>query len=321
MAFFEKIKDAFVKSEDKDKYLSGLDRSKKSFGDRIRSLSNNFHGIDDDLLEEIMIILLESDVGIHTAQKIVDEFERRGSEIKNFGSMEEYFVTILHDFYTGICKDKHYINYAKKGPTVIFMVGVNGSGKTTTSAKLIRHYLNGANKVAVVAADTFRAGAVDQIEEWATRLNVPCIKGKPNQDPSSVIMDGARYALENDVKILIVDTAGRLQNKKNLMDELSKMSRVVKKVIPEAPHETWLVLDATTGQNGISQAKIFMEATEVTGIILTKMDGTAKGGIVLAIRDALHLPVRFLGLGEKPGDLRPFDINSYLMGITRGLEE
>ena len=319
MAFFESIKNAFVKSDDKDKYLSGLDRSKKSFGDRIRLLSNNFHGIDDELLEEIMIILLESDVGIHTAQKIVDEFERRGNEIKNFDSMEDYFITILYDFYTGACKDRRYINYSKT--TVIFMVGVNGSGKTTTSAKLIRHYLNGANKVAVVAADTFRAGAVDQIAVWADRLNVPCIKGKPNQDPASVIMDGCKYAVENDIKILICDTAGRLQNKKNLMDELSKMSRVVKKVIPDAPHEVWLVLDATTGQNGISQAKVFLEATDVTGIILTKMDGTAKGGVVLAIRDLLHLPVRFLGLGEKPEDLKPFDINAYLMGITKGLEE
>ena len=320
MAFFQKIKEAFVKSEDKDKYLSGLDRSKKSFGDRIRSLSNNFHGIDDELLEEIMIILLESDVGIHTAQKIVDSFEERGSELKNFDSMEDYFITILYDFYMSAVKDKK-INYNKQGPTVIFMVGVNGSGKTTTSAKLIRHYLNGMNKVAVVAADTFRAGAVDQIEEWANRLEVPCIKGKPNQDPSSVIMDGCKYAVENDINILICDTAGRLQNKKNLMDELSKMSRVVKKVIPDAPHEVWLVLDATTGQNGITQAQLFLEATNVTGIILTKMDGTAKGGIVLAIRDLLHLPVRFLGLGEQPTDLRPFDINSYLIGITKGMEE
>ncbi|MGM9948279.1 signal recognition particle-docking protein FtsY [Floccifex sp.] len=319
MAFFQKIKEAFVKSDDKDKYLSGLNRSKKSFGDRIRVLSNNFHGIDDELLEEIMVILLESDVGIHTAQKIVDSFESRGKEIKNYNSMEDYLISILYDFYD---EDQDTeIQYNTDGPTVVFMVGVNGSGKTTTSAKLIRNYLEQNKTVAVVAADTFRAGAVDQIEVWANRLNVPCIKGKPNQDPSSVIMDGCKYALENNIDILICDTAGRLQNKTNLMKELSKMARVAQKVIPSAPHEVWLVMDATTGQNGISQARLFLEATNVTGIILTKMDGTAKGGVVLAIRDLLHLPVRFLGLGEKPEDLKPFDINAYLMGITKGLEE
>ncbi|MDD7281425.1 signal recognition particle-docking protein FtsY [Floccifex sp.] len=319
MAFFQKIKDAFVKSNDKDKYLSGLDRSKKSFGDRIRVLSNNFHGIDDELLEEIMVILLESDVGIHTAQKIVDTFEQRGKEIKNYDSMEDYLISILYDFYDDSSDSE--INYNDNGPTVIFMVGVNGSGKTTTSAKLIKNYKEQGKKVAVVAADTFRAGAVDQIEVWANRLDVPCIKGKPNQDPSSVIMDGCQYALANDIDILICDTAGRLQNKTNLMKELTKMTRVAQKVIPDAPHETWLVMDATTGQNGISQAQLFLEATNVTGIVLTKMDGTAKGGVVLAIRDLLHLPVRFLGLGEKPEDLKPFDINAYLMGITKGLEE
>lgn len=319
MAFFQKIKEAFVKSNDKDKYLSGLNRSKKSFGDRIRVLSNNFHGIDDELLEEIMVILLESDVGIHTAQKIVDAFEQRGKEIKNYDSMEDYLISILYDFYDE--QNDEPIQFNSDGPTIIFMVGVNGSGKTTTSAKLIKNYKEEGKKVAVVAADTFRAGAVDQIEVWANRLDVACIKGKPNQDPSSVIMDGCKYAMENKIDILICDTAGRLQNKTNLMKELTKMSRVAQKVIPSAPHEVWLVMDATTGQNGISQAQLFLEATNVTGIVLTKMDGTAKGGVVLAIRDLLHLPVRFLGLGEKPEDLKPFDINAYLMGITKGLEE
>lgn len=319
MAFFQKIKEAFVKSNDKDKYLSGLNQSKKSFGDRIRVLSNNFHGIDDELLEEIMVILLESDVGIHTAQKIVDAFEQRGKEIKNYDSMEDYLISILYDFYDE--QNDEPIQFNSDGPTIIFMVGVNGSGKTTTSAKLIKNYKEEGKKVAVVAADTFRAGAVDQIEVWANRLDVACIKGKPNQDPSSVIMDGCKYAMENQIDILICDTAGRLQNKTNLMKELTKMSRVAQKVIPSAPHEVWLVMDATTGQNGISQAQLFLEATNVTGIVLTKMDGTAKGGVVLAIRDLLHLPVRFLGLGEKPEDLKPFDINAYLMGITKGLEE
>ena len=319
MSVFSKIKEAFVKSEDKDKYLSGLDRSKKSFGDRMRALSNNFHGIDDDLLEQIMVILLESDVGIHTAQKIVDAFESNGKHVKEYDSMLDYLISILYDFYDEANDEPIKMN--EEGPTVILMVGVNGSGKTTTSAKLIQYYKEQGKKVAVAAADTFRAGAIDQIDTWATRLGVHCVKGKMNQDPSSVLVDACRYAKENDVDILICDTAGRLQNKTNLMNELSKMHRVVQREIEGAPQEVWLVLDATTGQNGISQAKVFLEATDVTGIVLTKMDGTAKGGVVLAIRDLLHLPVRFLGLGEKPADLSPFDINAFLMGITKGMEE
>ena len=317
MSLFQSIKNAFVKSEDKDKYLTGLDKSRKSFGDRIRTLSNNFHGIDDDLLEELMVILLEGDVGIHTAQKIVDRFEEHGSELKNFDSMEDYFIYILYEFYDEV--EEEYINFNPDGPTVILMVGVNGSGKTTTSAKLLSLYQSLGKKVAVVAADTFRAGAIDQIDQWAQRIDVPCIKGKPGQDPSSVIVDGCRYAKENDIDILICDTAGRLQNKTNLMKELSKMHRVAEKEIPGAPHEVWLVLDATTGQNGISQANVFLEATDVSGIVLTKMDGTAKGGVVLSIHDELHLPVRFLGLGEKPEDLRPFDVAGYIMGMTKGM--
>ena len=319
MSVFSKIKEAFVKSEDKDKYLSGLDRSKKSFGDRMRALSNNFHGIDDDLLEQIMVILLESDVGIHTAQKIVDAFESNGKHVKEYDSMLDYLVSILYDFYDE--SNDEPIKMNEEGPTVILMVGVNGSGKTTTSAKLIQYYKEQGKKVAVAAADTFRAGAIDQIDTWATRLGVHCVKGKMNQDPRSVLVDACRYAKENDIDILICDTAGRLQNKTNLMNELSKMHRVVQREIEGAPQEVWLVLDATTGQNGISQAKVFLEATDVTGIVLTKMDGTAKGGVVLAIRDLLHLPVRFLGLGEKPADLIPFDINAFLMGITKGMEE
>ena len=319
MALFQSIKDASIKNQDKDKYLSGLGRSRKSFGDRIRSLSNSFHGIDDDLLEEIMILLLESDVGIHTAQKIVDRFEENASHIHEYESMEDYFISILHDFYDQ--EQDGFIHYNEEGPTVIFMVGVNGSGKTTTSAKLIQYYKDLDMSMAVAAADTFRAGAVDQIETWANRLGVPCIKGAPNQDPSSVLVDACRYAKDHQIDILLADTAGRLQTKTNLMKELSKMVRVCDREIPGAPQEVWLVLDATTGQNGISQAKQFLDATQVSGIILTKMDGTAKGGIVLAIHDQLKIPVRFLGLGEKPDDLQPFDINSYLMGITKGLED
>ena len=248
----------------------------------------------------------------------MDQFEEGASHIRDYDSMEDYFISILHDFYDQ--ESDEAIQYNENGPTVIFMVGVNGSGKTTSSAKLIKYYQDQDLSVAVAAADTFRAGAVDQIATWADRLGVPCIKGKPNQDPSSVLVDACRYAKEHQIDILLADTAGRLQTKTNLMKELSKMVRVCDREIEGAPHEVWLVLDATTGQNGISQAREFLEATSVSGIILTKMDGTAKGGVVLAIRDSLHIPVRFLGLGEKPEDLKPFEINSYLMGITKGLE-
>lgn len=319
MAFFEKLKSKFVRSKDKDKYLSGLSKSRKSFGDRIRALSNSFHGINDELLEEIMVILLESDMGIHTAQKIVDEFECRSKELKDYDSMEDYLIAILYDFYNPSKDEEWKLN--EEGTTVIMMVGVNGSGKTTTTAKLINYFQENEKSVAAAAADTFRAGAVEQIEIWAERLGAPCIAGKEKQDPASVIVDACRYAKEHGTDVLICDTAGRLQNKTNLMRELEKMSRVAGREIEGAPHETWLVLDATTGQNGISQAREFMEVTPVTGIILTKMDGTAKGGVVMAIRDQLGLPVRFLGLGEKPEDLRPFDLSNYLVGITKGLEE
>lgn len=319
MAFFEKIKNAFVRNKDKDRYIDGLSRSRKSFGDRIRRLSNSFKGINDELLEEIMMILLESDMGIQTATEIVERFENNAKDMKNYDSMEDYLMSILYDYYDS--EQDQPIHYNEEGPTVIMMVGVNGSGKTTTTAKLASHYAAQGKKVVLAAADTFRAGAVDQIQIWADRLGVPCVAGKPKQDPASVVVDACRYARDNEADILICDTAGRLQNKTNLMKELSKMTRVAGKEIPGAPHETWLVLDATTGQNGISQAKEFLSATSVTGIILTKMDGTAKGGVVMAIRDLLHLPVRFLGLGEKPEDLKEFDISSYLMGITKGLEE
>lgn len=319
MAFFDKIKSAFVRNKDKDRYIDGLSRSRKSFGDRIRALSNSFKGINDELLEEIMMILLESDMGVQTASEIVERFENNASELKNYDSMEDYLMSILYEYYNP--EQDGPVNYNSDGPTVIMMVGVNGSGKTTTTAKLAAHYQNEGKKVVLAAADTFRAGAVDQIQIWADRLGVPCVAGKPNQDPASVVVDACRQAKESKADILICDTAGRLQNKTNLMKELNKMTRVAGKEIQGAPQETWLVLDATTGQNGISQAKEFLNATNVTGIILTKMDGTARGGVVMAIRDLLHLPVRFLGLGEKPEDLKEFDLNAYLMGITKGLEE
>ena len=319
MGIFSKLKKSFQQKSDSDRYLSGLDKSKRSFSECIRRLSLGFRGIDEEFLEELMVALLEADLGIKTAQKVVDEVENRALDRKlsSFDEISECLVEVLRDMYVSYEDEAMHIN--EQGVTVIYMVGVNGSGKTTTTAKLTKSFLDEGKKVVLAAADTFRAGAVDQLATWADRLGVDCIKGRENGDPSAVIVDAARFAKEHQADYLICDTAGRLQNKTNLMNELSKMRRVVEREIEGAPHEVWLVLDATTGQNGISQAKIFTETTNVTGIILTKLDGTAKGGIVIAIRDLLGLPVKYIGLGETLEDLRPFDIDSYLYGLCEGL--
>lgn len=319
MGIFSKLKNVFQSKEDGDRYLKGLDKSKKTFSDRIRKLALGFTGVNEDFLEELMIVLLEADIGIKTAQKIIDEVETRAMDqkLRKFEEVSECLVEVMADMYNSHEDRPMVIN--ENGPTVILMVGVNGSGKTTTTAKLCRRFLDEDKSVVVAAADTFRAGAIDQLARWAEKLNVPCVKGRENGDPSAALVDACRYAVEHKCDYLIGDTAGRLQNKANLMKELEKMHRVVQREIEGAPHEVWLVIDATTGQNGIAQAQTFLETTNVTGIVLTKMDGTAKGGIVIAIRDLLGLPVKFIGLGEKEDDLRPFDIDSYLYGMCEGL--
>lgn len=319
MGIFSKLKNVFKSKDDGDRYLKGLDKSKKTFSDRIRKLALGFTGVDEEFLEDLMIVLLEADIGIRTAEKIINEVETRAMDrkLKTFDEITECLIEVMADMY-GEHEDQPD-NVNPNGPTVILMVGVNGSGKTTTTAKLCRRFLDQNKSVVVAAADTFRAGAIDQLAAWADKLGVPCVKGRENGDPSAALVDACRYAVEHNCDYLIGDTAGRLQNKANLMKELEKMRRVIEREIPGAPHEVWLVLDATTGQNGISQAQIFLETTNVTGIILTKMDGTAKGGIVIAIRDLLGLPVKFIGLGEKEDDLRPFDIDSYLYGMCEGL--
>lgn len=319
MGIFSKLKQAFGSNEDQDRYLSGLDKSKKSFSQRIRRLALGFSGVNEEFLEELMIALLEADIGVKTAQKIVDAVENEAMDrrLKTFSEISECLVEQMAKLYTE--HEDRPFQENPNGPTVILMVGVNGSGKTTTTAKLAKRFQEDKKSVVLAAADTFRAGAVDQLAKWAERLNLPCIKGRENGDPSAVLVDACRYAKEHHSDIVIGDTAGRLQNKANLMKELEKMKRVVAKEIPGAPHEVWLVIDATTGQNGISQASVFMETTDVNGIILTKTDGTAKGGIVIAIRDLLGLPVTYIGLGEDIDDLRPFDINAYLYGLCEGI--
>lgn len=319
MGIFSKLKHAFGSKDDGDRYLSGLNKSKKTFSERIRKLALGFRGVNEEFLEDLMVVLLEADIGIKTAQKIVDAVESAAMDqhLKTFEEISECLVEQMANLYNA--KEDRPFTYSEDGPTVVLMVGVNGSGKTTTTAKLAKRFGEDGKSVVLAAADTFRAGAVDQLARWAERLSLPCIKGRENGDPSAVLVDACRYAKEHKIDVLIGDTAGRLQNKANLMKELSKMKRVIEKEISGAPHEVWLVIDATTGQNGISQAQIFMETTDVSGIILTKLDGTAKGGIVIAIRDLLGLPVKYIGLGETLDDLRPFDIDSYLYGLCEGI--
>ena len=321
MSFFDTLKEKFKKKKDGDRYLSGFNKTSDTMGKKLNKMAFGFDGINDDFLEELMIVLLESDVGIQTAEKICDTLKETAAQYRyvTFKDVMAFLMEIMQNIYLESADPE--IVYNPDGPTVILMVGVNGSGKTTSCAKLTKMYQDMGKKVGVVAADTFRAGAIEQLARWADKLDVPCIKGKENSDPSSVLVDGCRYAKEHDLDILLCDTAGRLQNKANLMKELAKMRKVVSREIEGAPHNVWLVLDSTTGQNGLSQAKIFQEVTDVSGIILTKMDGTAKGGIVLAIKDVLHIPVYFLGLGEKEEDLKPFDLDLYLYSISEGIRD
>ena len=322
MSFLDQLKNKFTKKDsNSDRYLDGYKKTRKSFGEKLGSIFRAFDGLTDEFLEELMVTLLESDVGVQTSEKIVDMVQTEGKDrfIRNADDVIECLVEQMDKLY-----DKNSIpaiKYNENGPTVILVVGVNGVGKTTSIAKLANYYLKQGKKVCTAAGDTFRAGAVMQLEEWSRRLDIPCIKGKENADPASVMVDACRFAKENNIDILLADTAGRLQNKANLMKELEKMYRVIGKEIPSAPHETWLVIDSTTGQNGLHQAGVFFETTKVSGIVLTKLDGTAKGGIVLSIRDQLHLPVRFVGLGETMDDLQPFDIDDFLYSIAQGVED
>ncbi len=320
MNIFERLKEAFGKKDDKAVYLSGFQKSKDSLLHKTGALRRHFKKVDDAFLEELEIILLESDIGVETADEICANMKKTADEYVNVSWKWalNFVLQAMKDLYEKTPDSPIRMN--ESGPTVIFLEGVNGSGKTTTAAKLAALYRAQGKSVAMVAADTFRAGAIDQLNEWASRLHVPCIRGRENGDPSAAIVDGCRYAKEHHIDILLCDTAGRLQNKAGLMAELGKMNRVSGREIEGAPHNTWLILDATTGQNGLRQAQIFHEATHLTGIILTKMDGTAKGGIVIAIKQSLHLPVLYIGLGEQPEDLRPFDLDSYLYSISEGLE-
>ena len=326
MGFFTQIKEKLVGKSTKqnEKYVVGLDKSSETFSDRINELAARFREINDEYFEELENILIMADVGVSMVMKIVSEIktEVRIRNITDPREINDIIVDKMFVIYANESVMSTKINYAAEGLTVILMVGVNGAGKTTTIGKLAHRIVHDEGKKVVVAAgDTFRAGAIDQLAVWAERVGVDIVKGKEGGDPSAVVFDALNKAKETGADVLICDTAGRLQNKVNLMNELEKMNRIIKRVVPEGPHETLLVVDATTGQNGVSQAIEFSKITDITGIVLTKMDGTAKGGIVLSIKDQLNIPVKFIGLGEQVDDLQEFDLEQYIYGLCKNLVE
>ena len=324
MGLFAFLKEKFSKKkkdEKTEKYEKGLSKSRQAFASRLDDLSKRYAEVNEDYFEELEQILIEADVGVSLTIKLVEELLEKSEDegITEPSKINEELIDAMFVGYVeSVGSITNEINFREDGPTVLLVEGVNGVGKTTSIAKLSKRYMDQGKSVLLVAADTFRAGAVEQLKIWANRLGCPIITGKENGDPASVCYDGAKYAVEHNIDLMIVDTAGRLQNKANLMQELAKMNRVISREIEGAPHETFLIIDATTGQNGVSQAKSFKEVSDITGIVITKMDGTSKGGIILSIREELGVPVRFIGLGERMEDLEEFDLDEYLNGLLVG---
>lgn len=308
---------------DEQLYDKGLEKTRHTFGERLNALLANFRHVDEGFFDDLEETLIGADVGFDMAVKLSDELrdEVKLQNAKSSKDVQNVIVEKMVEIYdqAGSDEESTALNVAPEGPTVILFVGVNGVGKTTTIGKMANRYHKAGKKVLLAAADTFRAGATEQLNVWAERGDVDIVKGQPQSDPAAVVFDAVQKAKNENYDILFVDTAGRLQNKVNLMNELAKMKRIITREIPTAPHEVLLVLDATTGQNALTQAKLFKESTDVTGIVLTKLDGTARGGIVLAIRNELHVPVKFIGLGEQINDLRPFDPNEFVYGLFKGL--
>lgn len=317
---FLKEKFSGKKKEVADSYSQGMSKSRQNFSNRLNSLSKKYHKVNQEYFEELEEILIESDIGVNLALKTIDEVleESKNKKITEVDKLNEILIDHLFEGYMAKGDSLTDVRFVNDGPTVLLVVGVNGVGKTTTIAKLAHRYLEMGKSVLLVAADTFRAGASEQLKIWGDRLNVEVVTAPYNSDPSSVAYDGLSKAKKENIDLVIVDVSGRLHNKQYLMDELAKLKRVINKVIPGAPHETFLIIDATTGQNGVVQAKSFAEVTELTGVVITKMDGTSKGGIILAIREELGIPVRFIGLGEKLSDLKEFDLESYIYGLCIG---
>jgi fused signal recognition particle receptor len=307
------------------KFKVGLEKTRNSFTSKVNDLVARYRKVDEDFFEELEDVLLQADVGFETVMELMDKlrYEVQRQNIKDTSGIQTIISEKLVEIYESGEENLTELNIQQKGDlTVILFVGVNGVGKTTTIGKLAHRLKSEGKSVLLAAGDTFRAGAIDQLQVWGERVGVEVIAQSEGSDPAAVMYDAIRAAKNRNADVLICDTAGRLQNKVNLMNELEKVHRVISREVPDAPHEVLLALDATTGQNALVQAQMFKEATNVTGIVLTKLDGTAKGGIVLAIRNKLHIPVKFVGLGEKMDDLQPFDAERYVYGLfAEGLEK
>ena len=302
-------------------YEKGLTKSREGFVSKLASLTNKYKKITDDYFDELEETLIMADIGVNTVMNFMDRLRDRvkHEKIENTEDLKEIIIDELFIIYVNDEVLVNKINFNDNGPTVVLFVGVNGVGKTTTIAKIASKMKKEGKKVLLVGGDTFRAGAVLQLEDWGKKIGVDFFGKEQGADPASVVFDGLVKAKEEDYDLVLVDTAGRLQNKVNLMKELEKINRVIGQQVEGGPHETLLVIDATTGQNGISQAKSFKEITSITGIVLTKLDGTAKGGIVLAIKDEVSIPVKYIGLGEREEDLQVFDIEKYIYGLFKDL--
>ncbi len=326
MGLFDKLKNIIKKKEDTEgqetleKYDKGLEKTRDEFVSKLNVLGIKYTKVNEEYFEELENILIMADIGVKTVMDFMDRLRKRVKQenITDTNYLKEVIVDELFIIYVNGENITSKINMVDNGPTVILVVGVNGVGKTTSIAKLAYKYKNEGKKVMLIAGDTFRAGAVEQLKIWSEKTNT-LFYGKENIDPAGVIYDGLEEAKSKNVDVILVDTAGRLHNKVNLMKELEKINKVIGNLIPGAPHETLLIIDASTGQNGIMQAEAFKEITNITGIILTKLDGTAKGGIVLAIKEAVNIPVKFVGLGEKMTDLITFDIEDYIYGLFKDM--
>ena len=323
MNFFKKLKDKVTKQTDNvtEKFKEGLTKTRDSFSGRVNELVSRYRKVDEDFFEELEEILIQADVGFETVMTLIDELkmEVKRKNIQDPSEVQGAISEKLVAIYESGNQSSSTLNLQENELTVILFVGVNGVGKTTTIGKLAYQFKSEGKKVLMAAGDTFRAGAIEQLEVWGERVGVDVIKQASGSDPAAVMFDAVQAAKARKADILLCDTAGRLQNKVNLMKELEKVKRVIEREIPGAPHEVLLVLDATTGQNALIQAKTFKEATNVSGIVLTKLDGTAKGGIVLAIRNDLKIPVKFVGLGEKMDDLQVIDAEKYVYGLFADL--
>ena len=319
MSFFKKLKEKFMQQTDSvsEKFKDGLEKTRNSFQGKVNELISRYRKVDEDFFEELEEVLIGADVGFTTVMELIDELKKE-VKLRNIQDPSEVQAVIsekLVEIYNSGEEQISELNIEDGRLNIILFVGVNGVGKTTTIGKLANKLKNEGKSVILAAGDTFRAGAIEQLEVWGERSGVPVVKQTAGSDPAAVIYDAVQSAKAKKADVLICDTAGRLQNKVNLMKELEKVKRVIDREVPDAPHEVLLALDATTGQNAMAQAKEFSKATNVTGIALTKLDGTAKGGIVLAIRNELNIPVKLVGLGEKVDDLQEFDAESYVYGL------